>query len=126
MINMKSVKKRNIKYILLLLVLSASIATTSDIYSQNSRFTMEVTVTDASSPDNADGSIIVEIQSNQDGFIYVLFDKEPKEGGVAIAYSEQINEQKYTFSHLKAGHYYVCVTDPKNNSRCQFVVIFNK
>jgi hypothetical protein len=93
------------------------------ISAQSAELDYTIEIIDASSSENGDGSIAIEVFEGQPGFTYLLFDKDPKEGSKAIDFSRKISKTSYAFDSLSSGIYFVCVVDSKDNSRCQRVEV---
>ncbi len=93
---------------------------------QSAELNYSIEIVDASSLENNDGSITIEVFEGRSEFTYLLFDKDPKEGSKAIDFTRKISKSSYTFTALSAGVYFVCVVDSKDNSRCQRVEVSKK
>ncbi len=94
---------------------------TAKIHAQDKDFEMKLNIVDASSAVNADGSLSIKIDKD-DQYTYMLFDKEPWDGGKELAHNESAGSE-YSFTLLKAGDYFVCVRNKDEVTRCQKITI---
>jgi hypothetical protein len=69
------------------------------------------------------GAIQVSVLDGDGPFVYILFTKEPWDGGKELARSPETRKTNWKFSGLNAGSYLVCVQDAGKNSVLQFAVI---
>jgi hypothetical protein len=123
-INNKMIRNNNSipKIIKALSLLVCVIIYTSASYAQSKDFNMSLTVVDASSSEDADGSILIKVDRNDDQYIYMLFNKEPWDGGKELARNESSGTE-YSFIALKPGDYFVCIRNKDEITRCQNVTI---
>lgn len=75
------------------------------------------------SPSIDDGKIILSVESSQNEFVFQLFDKAPWNGGYEMQSSGNTPNKEYQFDTLPQGTYFVCVTDDRDNSKCEIVTI---
>jgi hypothetical protein len=110
------------KIIKVLSLLICVIAYTLTSYAQSKDFEITLTVVNASSSASADGSILIKVDDNENQYSFILFDKEPWDGGKELARSESAGAE-YSFNSLKPGDYFVCVRNRNEVTRCQNVTI---
>ena len=110
------------KIIKVLSLLICVIAYTLTSYAQSKDFEITLTVVNASSPASTDGSILIKVDDNENQYSFMLFDKEPWDGGKELARSESAGTE-YSFIALKPGDYFVCVRNRNEVTRCQNVTI---
>lgn len=112
----------NVKRILFLLVLILLTGKSFNAQAQNSDIQLTIEVIDASSRIAEDGAIQIEVQSSGSIFIYMLYDKEPWNGGEKLK-PEAESGTSYSFSGLRSGNYYVCVQNDDKVTKCKKVTI---
>jgi hypothetical protein len=72
---------------------------------------------------SATGAITITVTDGSGPFIFMLFDKEPWDGGIALARSPQTSKTSWVFNGLNAGRYLVCVQDEGKNSVLEFATV---
>jgi hypothetical protein len=90
---------------------------TARIHAQDKDFDMTLKIVDASSATVADGSLSIKVDK-EDLYTFMLFNKEPWEGGKELAHNESTGSE-YSFTALQVGDYYVCVKSKGDVTRCQ-------
>jgi predicted phage tail protein len=116
---------RKLLYIICLLVLTlpfSKIGTCQD----DSKLTLEIKTNDATSNIASDGSVTLNVSGDHPGYTYLLFDKEPWQGGKELQRSGITNETNFIFTNLPVGNYLVCVMDETEHSQCQNATIKSK
>jgi hypothetical protein len=116
---------KKILYIAFLLVLKVSLSNIA-YCQEGSKLLLEIKVNEASSPDASDGSIVMNVTGDHPKFTYLLFDKEPWQGGKELQRSGLKSELNYSFLNLPVGNYLVCVMDETEHSQCQNATIRSK
>ena len=111
-----------VKRLLLLLVLILFTGTGFNALAQEADIALSIEVTDASSRQSEDGAIQIEVQGQGSNFTYMLYDKEPWEGGKKLKPNAKSGDS-YSFSDLKSGKYYVCVQNRDDVTKCTHVSI---
>lgn len=112
----------NVKRILILLAIFLIAGTSQIIQAQQSNIKLTIEVIDASSGTAPDGAIQIEVQSSGSNFTYMLYDKEPWNGGKKLE-SDKKEGAIYSFTGLRSANYYVCVQNKDEVTKCTTVSI---
>jgi hypothetical protein len=72
---------------------------------------------------SATGAIHITVTDGYGPYIYMLFNKEPWDGGTELARSPQTSATSWVFNGLGAGTYLVCVQDAGKNSVLEFALV---
>jgi hypothetical protein len=102
-----------------------SLICNTNLKAQDTDLNFSVEITDATSYTDSDGSIIIIVDGSDSRYTFMLYDKEPWQGGEKIA-KENKSGSNYTFTGLKPGNYTVCVQNRDKVSRCKNVSIETK
>ena len=94
---------------------------TNQVKSQYDYLDFDVDITDASSTKNQGGIILVNIDDRESRYTFILYDKDPWQGGKKIA--EGKSSTDYSFTDLSTGNYFVCVQNRDKVTRCKNVKI---
>jgi hypothetical protein len=119
---MKSCHNHMKNIFLIVLTLCVCIVFSYKAIGQDNDFEMTVNITDASTFTTQDGSIQINIDKADNQYDYMLFDKEPWNGGKLLSEKKTI-EHEAIFTALKAGKYFVCVRNSSEVSRCLNITI---
>jgi predicted phage tail protein len=92
------------------------------VHAQDTDLQLTINVVDASSRVAEDGAIQIEVHSSGSNFTYMLYDKEPWNGGKKLDADTESGET-YSFMDLKSGNYYVCVQNKDEVTKCANVSI---
>lgn len=113
---------KNISIVAIILVLS--IPLNNCIKAQDADFDFTVEITDASSENNNEGSIIITVDGGSSRYTFMIYDKDPLKGGKEISASKSDNI--HSVSNLKPGNYSVCVQNRDKATRCKNISIEKK
>jgi|WetSurMetagenome_2_1015567.scaffolds.fasta_scaffold664345_2 hypothetical protein len=119
---MKSCRNHIKSYLIAALMLCMSVYVNNNTKGQDDDFEMTITNTSVSKTNVKDGIIQIQTDRADSEYDYLLYDKEPWNGGKLLD-EKKTSEQEAAFTSLGAGHYYVCVRNSSKVSRCQDITI---
>ena len=115
---------RSIKVLLLTFVVLA--CTCIDSNAQKTILDIDVTIDYESIDSENQNTVTIKVSANNPNYIYLLYDKEPWDGGTKIEQSEPIPDNEYKYYSLSSGNYVVCVSDNTLHTKCKRFIIDNK
>jgi len=88
----------------------------NNLMAQDADFDFSVEITrDGGSKDNS-ASIIISVAGSDSRYIFMIYDKDPLQGGEKIV-TESKSNKIHTINNLKPGKYSVCVKNRNNVTR---------